>query len=57
LAFAILENEKAQKNAALAGNVDRFVATVNKGTSLVNRLKVVGTQAGFPATGPCSNIF
>ena len=56
LALAILENEKAQKNAALAGNVHRFVATVNEGERLLNRLNAAATQAGFPVTGACSKI-
>jgi hypothetical protein len=57
LAFDTLENAKAQKNAALAGEVHRFVATVDKGSRLVNRLKSAASQAGLSLTGACSKIF
>jgi hypothetical protein len=57
LALAILENEKAQKDAALAGDVPGFVATVDKGNRLVSRLKTAAGQAGLSVTGACSTIF
>jgi hypothetical protein len=57
LAFTILENAKAQKNAALASDVHRFVATVDRGNRLVSRLKVAATRAGLSVTEACSKIF
>jgi hypothetical protein len=57
LAFSILENEKAQRDAALAGNVHRFVGTVNRGDRLVHRLSTAARHAGFSVTGACSKIF
>jgi hypothetical protein len=57
LAFAILENEKAQRNAALAADVPGFVATVDKGDRLVRRLKTAAIRGGLSVTGPCSIIF
>jgi hypothetical protein len=57
LAFAILDNARAQRTAALAGSVRRFVATVDKGNRLVNRLKIAAIQAGLSVNGACSKIF
>jgi hypothetical protein len=57
LAFAILDNARAQRTAALAGSVHRFVVTVDKGNRLVNRLKIAATQAGLSVNGACSKIF